>query len=176
MTIADIITEDKKRLNAINSTFNPLTGEGSPLERVPLKLSDYALPVQYIPKSMSNKKLVIELSKYGSIFKFLKSINVPDDEIEQERENLIKQFVLLRIKHDFPFWAYSYVKIKNKFGGKNISFKLNLPQRKLLLVLERIRLAGAPIRVILLKARQWGGSTLVQICLLYTSQSPRDTR
>lgn len=160
MTIADIIKEDKKRLNAINSTFNPLTGEGAPLERIPLRLADYALPVQYIPKSMSNKKLVIELSKYGSIFKFLKSINVPDNEMEQERENLIKQFVLLRIKHDFPFWAYSYVKIKNKLGGKNIPFKLNRPQRKLLLVLEQMRLAGVPIRVILLKARQWGGSTL----------------
>lgn len=167
MTAFEIIKENKRRVDLINDTFNPLTGEGSPLERVPLRLSDYILPVQYIPISMANKKLVTELSKSGSILSFLKSINVPDDEIEQERENLIKQFVLLRIKHDFPFWAYSYVKIKNKFGGKNIPFKLNRPQRKLLLVLERMRLADLPIRVILLKARQWGGATLVQIYMAW---------
>lgn len=147
--------------------FNPLTGEGSPLDRVKLILTDYAIPIQFIPKSMAKKKLVVELAKYGSIHAFLKSLNIPEDDIEQERENLIKQLVFLRIKHDFCFWAYSYVKIKNKFGGKNIPFKLNRPQRKLLLVLEKMRLANLPIRAILLKARQWGGSTLVQIYMAW---------
>lgn len=167
MTSAELIKEDAKRKCAINGIFNPLTGEGAPLERVPLRLSDYAIPIQYIPLSMAKKRLVVELIKYGSIHSFLKSLNIPDDEIEKERENLVKQLVFLRIKHDFCFWAYSYVKIKNKFGGKNIPFKLNRPQRKLLLVLEKMRLSGLPIRVILLKARQWGGSTLVQIYMAW---------
>lgn len=167
MTTAELIKEDAKRRNAISGMFNPLTGEGSPLERVKLLLPDYAIPIQFIPQSMAKKKLIVELMKCGSIHSFLKSLNVPDDEIEQERENLIRQLVFLRIKHDFCFWAYSYVKIKNKFGGKNIPFKLNRPQRKLLLVFEKMRLTELPIRVILLKARQWGGSTLVQIYMAW---------
>lgn len=43
-----------------------------------------------------------------------------------------------------------------------IPFKLNCAQLMLLAVLERMRLKGLPIRVILAKCRQWGGSTLVE--------------
>lgn len=43
-----------------------------------------------------------------------------------------------------------------------IPFKLNCAQLRLLAVLERQRLNGMPIRIILAKCRQWGGSTLIQ--------------
>lgn len=43
-----------------------------------------------------------------------------------------------------------------------IPFKLNCAQLMLLAVLERFRLKGLPIRIILAKCRQWGGSTLVE--------------
>ncbi|MCM1440824.1 MAG: hypothetical protein NC131_16735 [Roseburia sp.] len=39
---------------------------------------------------------------------------------------------------------------------------LNAPQRTVVDVLERQRTAGRPLRVIVLKARQWGASTLIQ--------------
>ena len=42
-------------------------------------------------------------------------------------------------------------------------FVLNRPQRKLVNALEAMRREGRPIRLILLKARQWGGSTRVQL-------------
>ena len=73
--------------------------------------------------------------------------------IEQER---------LRCKYDFEFWCLRCVKISDKRSGRLVDFVLNRPQRRLLSVMERQRLDGNPIRVILLKARQWGGSTLVQ--------------
>jgi len=38
----------------------------------------------------------------------------------------------------------------------------NRPQQRFLATLERMRLAGKPLRVVLLKARQWGGSTITQ--------------
>ena len=44
---------------------------------------------------------------------------------------------------------------------------LNVPQRRVLAVLEQQRLAGEPLRLVLLKARQWGGSTLVQIYMAW---------
>lgn len=50
---------------------------------------------------------------------------------------------------------------------KDIPFKLNRAQRRVLNKLEKLRKAGKPIKFILLKARQWGGSTLVQIYMLW---------
>ena len=73
----------------------------------------------------------------------------------------------VRIRHDFEYWAATCATIKDKLSGQNIRLVLNAPQRRLLAVLEQQRLAGRPIRVILLKARQWGGSTLVQMYMAW---------
>lgn len=70
---------------------------------------------------------------------------------------------VLRFKYDFEYWAYRCVVITDKLTGQDIPFKLNRPQRRLVAELERQRLASQPLRLIMLKARQWGGSTLVQV-------------
>lgn len=67
----------------------------------------------------------------------------------------------------FEKWTRACVKIKPKGGGKAVPFKLNYPQRLLVEELESMRLAGQPIRLILLKARQWGGSTCIQIYMAW---------
>ena len=72
-----------------------------------------------------------------------------------------------RIEEDFEFWCARCVTIKDKMSGRNVPFVLNRPQRRLLGVMEDQRVTGDPVRVILLKARQWGGSTLVQIYLAW---------
>ncbi|MDD2961176.1 MAG: hypothetical protein PHR45_03720 [Muribaculaceae bacterium] len=68
----------------------------------------------------------------------------------------------LRFKYDFEYWCYACVPIKDKSGGGLIPFILNSAQRKVLSVFETSRLSGKPIRAIILKARQWGCSTMVQ--------------
>lgn len=73
----------------------------------------------------------------------------------------------VRIGYDFEFWCVRCVKIRDKLTGRVIPLVLNRPQRRLLAVMEGQRLAHRPIRVILLKARQWGGSTLVQIYMAW---------
>lgn len=73
----------------------------------------------------------------------------------------------LRIIEDFEYWCVRCVTIKDKISGQNVPFVLNRPQRRLLGVMEGQRTAGMPVRVILLKARQWGGSTLVQMYLAW---------
>ncbi len=65
-------------------------------------------------------------------------------------------------RDDFVRWCSECVYITDKLTGLPVPFRLNAPQRRLVEVLERQRLLRRPIRVILLKARQWGGSTLVQ--------------
>ncbi len=72
-----------------------------------------------------------------------------------------------RIVEDFEYWCVRCVTIRDKMSGRNVPFVLNRPQRRLLAVMEGQRAAGAPVRVILLKARQWGGSTLVQMYLAW---------
>lgn len=67
-----------------------------------------------------------------------------------------------RVQTDFEYWARHCVTIRDKISGRDVPLVLNKPQRKLLAVLERQRKAGQPLRVIILKARQWGGSTMVQ--------------
>ena len=73
------------------------------------------------------------------------------------------EFNMLRFRHDFEFWAATCVKITDKESKKPVPFILNRPQRRLLTLMEGERTAGMPIRVIMVKARQWGGSTLVQV-------------
>lgn len=77
------------------------------------------------------------------------------------------QWDRLRCRHDFEYWAVTCVKIRDKRTGREVPFRLNRPQRKVLAVMEGDRLAGRPIRLILLKARQWGGSTLIQMYMAW---------
>ena len=70
---------------------------------------------------------------------------------------------MTRCRSDFAYWAARCCYIKNKKGGDDILFRLNRPQRKLVKALEAMRTQGKPIRLILLKARQWGGSTCTQL-------------
>lgn len=72
-------------------------------------------------------------------------------------------FERLRCRHDFEYWAWRVVKIRDKMTGETIRFRLNAGQRKMLAVMEGERQARRPVRIILLKARQWGGSTLVTL-------------
>lgn len=72
-------------------------------------------------------------------------------------------FARLRFRYDFPFWAATCVVITDKITSRDIPFRLNRPQRRLTAILETERRAGRPLRLIMLKARQWGGSTLIQI-------------
>ena len=73
----------------------------------------------------------------------------------------------LRIVEDFEFWCARCVTIRDKMSGRSVPFVLNRPQRRLVAVMEGQRMAGQPVRIILLKARQWGASTLVQMYLAW---------
>lgn len=163
--IQAIVAENNRRNAAILAKFNPITGEGSIGKRVKLEIEDFPLPVQHIPERMMRVPLVRQLAEAGTIDQFLEDIGA--EVTEEERQKVIEQYVRIRCRHDFPFWAALYVFIKQKGGGEDIHFRLNRPQRKLIARFEKMRLAGKPIRLILLKARQWGGSTATQIYMAW---------
>lgn len=115
---------------------------------------------------MMDIPLVKKLVKAGSIDKFLSSVmhvEPNDDDFIKVSRTLIR----LRYKHDFPFWTATLVYIHNKDAGKDVLFRLWYPQRILVSRFEAKRKAGLPIRLILLKARQWGGSTTVQLYMAW---------
>jgi len=62
---------------------------------------------------------------------------------------------------DIEAYCRMCVTIRDKQGRQRRLIP-NRPQQRFLVTLERMRLAGRPLRAILLKARQWGGSTITQ--------------
>lgn len=184
IAIYDILTENNRRNAEVYAKFNPITGEGSIGERKRVVIGDFSISVQYLPVEMLRIPLVRTIIELGSIDKFLFQIKQEEygedesfsaeeyyfeheDEWDADRHKVIKQFVRLRCKYDFAFWAALYVFIKNKGGGEDVLFRLTRPQRRFVERLERLRKAGKPIRLVLLKARQWGGSTTSQIYMAW---------
>ncbi len=130
-----LVAENERRKAACSGAYDPESGEGCCGERVELKrcFRRWLVPVEM----MSDPRI-----------KSCRRV------VEIER---------LRAEYDFEFWAWRCVEISDKQTGRMMRMKLNRPQRKLLGVMEGQRRGGMPVRVILLKSRQWGGSTLTQI-------------
>mgnify|MGYP006868206012 FL=1 len=161
-----IIAENDRRNEVMFPIFDPVTGEGSVGERVRVVISDFAIPVQWLPVDMLKIPLVASLIKWGSIERFLSDglKTVPN---EDDYTKVSRTFIRLRYKHDFPFWCATLVKVHNKDAGSDVLFRLWFPQRILVSRFEEKRRAGKPIRLILLKARQWGGSTTTQLYMAW---------
>ncbi len=134
--IEEILRENAERVSRNVGDFDPCSGRGSTGRRFETVLP--FLPAQggsrvWLPETMRGLRLT--------------------------KEN----YEEFRCRHDFPYWAATRVKVKQKGGGEDVPFILNRPQRKFVEVLEEMRIADRPIRLILLKARQWGGSTCSQL-------------
>lgn len=166
ITISKILQENERRRAIVFAPFNPITGDGSIGQRVAFTVSDYPIPTQYLPVKMMDEPFVKSLSKAGSVDAFIRdALMLPVT--DEARDKVVEEFIRIRQKHDYPFWAAMFAYIKRKGGGTDVLFRLNRPQRKLIKRLEKMRKAGKPIRLILLKARQWGGSTAIQIYMAW---------
>lgn len=55
----------------------------------------------------------------------------------------------------------------DKTSGRLVPFKLRRAQLKLVRILLCDLFTGKPVRIVLLKARQWGGSTVVQMFMAW---------
>ena len=146
MTIDQIVAANRERnelmLNAQH--YDPITGEGScgPRVKRSVDIDDSLKGDYWIPEPMAA-------------------------ELDAAPCTTRTQWELLRIRHDFEFWCAAFIMILDKVSGRLVNLVLNGPQRRVLRVLEEQRLAGKPLRLIMLKARQWGGSTLVQLYMAW---------
>lgn len=164
--IQEIIAENNRRNEEIYAKFDPISGYGSVGERVKVVIDDFPIQTQLLPVEMMRVPLVRQLVECGSIRAFLEE-NLGVEYSDEDRLKVIEQFVRLRFRYDFAFWAATLVYIKNKDGGVDVLFRLTRPQRRFVERLESLRKADKPIRIILLKARQWGGSTTSQLYMAW---------
>ena len=163
--LQEMLDENERRNRLIRALFDPLTGEGSTGERMVVTLNDvYDRPTSFhLPLPMMNEPMAREASQCGSILAAAQRLHLGIVSLVDARD----VFHRLRCRYDFPYWAASHVRIKPKQGGDDVPFVLNRPQRRLVEAFEEMRLAGQPIRIIVLKARQWGGSTVTQIYMAW---------
>ena len=164
--IQAIIKENGRRNAEIYAKFDPVSGEGSVGERQRVVIDDFPVSVQWLPVEMLRVPLVRQIVECGSVRAFLTD-NLNVEYTEEDRLKVVEQFVRIRCRYDFAFWAAVYVYIKRKGGGEDILFRLSRPQRRFVERLEMLRKAGKPIRIVLLKARQWGGSTVSQLYMAW---------
>lgn len=150
-----IIKENKQHFASLFSEYNPMTGVGSPIDRVRLTLTRDGKHI-LIPAYIASSSAFTEMLDYPTLEDYIERKNL-------NRDDVYDVITRLRIKYDFEYWAATCGTIFDKISGQEVKFKLRKAQRKLLKVLVETAFALKPIRIILLKARQWGGSTLVQL-------------
>lgn len=161
-----IIMENTRRLREISAVYNPITGEGSTsVNREWAAIEGFPIERMYLPTTMFKDEFVAQLISSGAE-KYL----CDTKSVEPSDSNIIKlwlEFCLRRIEHDFEYWARTMTTISDKGKGRDTAFTLNRPQRIYLKAMEELRTQQKPIDIILLKARQWGGSTLTQLYMLW---------
>jgi len=141
MDISLLLSENARRMAAVRPLPDPLHGDPESSLRVRVASPDPECPEAYVPRTMTDDP------EYGL---------VRHDTAAWRR---------LRCRHDFEYWCVKCCVIKHKTLGTNVPFVLNAPQRRVAAVMEADRLAGRPIRIIMLKARQWGGSALCYLLI-----------
>ncbi|MBE9488234.1 MAG: hypothetical protein IMY73_03525 [Bacteroidetes bacterium] len=156
--VSYIIEENKNRLEEENKPYDPLTGIGSPIKRFSLEIDKnrYLL----LPELMLDNEQIKDMASSKNINAYARKHKIPIKKV--------MLFVLkLRIKYDYEYWCATCVKIQDKITKNIVPFILRKPQLELLKILNKQIEKQEPIRIILLKARQWGGSTMIQIFMAW---------
>ena len=137
------VEENRQRNEYLRRYYNPETGEGSDTgDRRILRLPDAPIPVQYIPKALfENEMMAQRLVECGSLAVYAERYGhdkrIATDEAGRNpklaasgdaTEELWREWIRVRIRYDFEFWAFSFVRIKDKLGAEDIPFRLNRPQ------------------------------------------------
>lgn len=166
MSAATIARTNAKRQKERGAVYDPIRGVGGPLARV-------AVPhlggTVYVPKRMAETPSVRRLIEAGSMEAFAA-------EQRMTPEVVAEHFTRLRWTYDFEFWCATCASIKMDAETRLATGQvygplvLNRAQRLYLPVLMEAFEEQRPIRVILLKARQWGGSTMTQLFMAWLQQ------
>lgn len=154
--IEEIVKENARRNNLYFRVYDPIIGdpEGEVVPRVKVVLDGVTY---YMPKEMWENEPVLRRANGKNIDDLIiENGGVPSLE---ERSAYINGIMNLRLDYDYEFWCAVCYHIQDKESKQDIPMIHNRGQRKLSHSFEMQRLIKKPIRVIVVKARQWGGST-----------------
>lgn len=161
-----MLEENARRYKHLFSQPDQRTGQGMEGHTEKVHIPDYTIQTQYLYPETAAEPIYQQVLAHGTIKDFVKHFN------ETENSTITAQDVedalfITRCQSDPSFvFAVCFVILFKETGEKK-PFIMRFAQRKLLWELEGMRRAGKPIRLILLKARQWGGSTLVQLYMAW---------
>ncbi len=173
LTVKDMLAENEKRINKLRLVgIDQRTGEGLPNHTEKIVIRDYPIPVQYVTPDIANTGLYKKVIALGGVEAYADYLNsLHKDKLKAgeriTKEDIIRRLMKIRLKRDPAFAFAICFYIQDKTTGETVPFILNYPQILLLTKLEDMRRADMPIRLVLLKARQWGGSTLVQLYIAW---------
>lgn len=144
MDINEIIAENKRRRarDAALDAFDPLKGIGCSGRRVEFGPELYTDGVEFVPAEMLDDK-------------GLRGVRTREE------------WARLRCRHDFEYWCARCATVKDKESPRLVKLILNRGQRRVVKALEKQRRAGEPMRIIILKARQWGASTVIALYIAW---------
>ena len=150
-TFDEILEENRRRSLAREALedFDPIHGRGCSGDRVEVGPEEWTEGREAVPREMTLDP------KYPSA-------------------RTANAWTRLRCRYDFEYWAAKCCRIRDKNTCRDVPFILNRPQRRVVKLLEADRRAGRPMRMIILKARQWGGSTVVEMYIAWIQLVFRD--
>ena len=164
--VRDLIAENHNRRQEIYGPYDPLTGVGcygftTGLRRH-ISIPDCLIPEMFVPVETLETAIYHEVLRYGTIRRYIQE-GMQRDFDEQYMQDVEEALFQARCYDDPEFAFYMTDVIVDKTTGQLIPFRLRYAQRKLLNMMEDSRRQHKPILIALLKARQWGGSTLTQM-------------
>jgi len=167
--IQSIIQENERRHDENNRPYNPWVGTEycKEIPRVRIEIKDAPMRVMNIPEEMRDEKVVKVIEKAGWSLEKAGAALFGGKPSEKKTLDVYRWFCKVRCRYDYEFWGCTQITIEHKLSLTKIPFVLNRAQRRYLAKLEKMRKKGVPIFIILLKARQWGGSTLTQFYMVW---------
>lgn len=161
--IQALVRENIRRNREIFEGFNPVTGRGAPGPRIKVKIPDSPIKVQYMPERCVKHNVLIKgILKAGSIKKYITD-EIGWEYTDEHYQDVVYAMMLARAEEDPAFYFAMIYKIVDKNEGIPVPYILNYGQRLLLEAQEKMRLERKPIRIVMPKARQFGGSTETQL-------------
>lgn len=173
--IRELIAENHQRRQDIFGPYEPLTGVGcygfGTKMRRHVHIPDCIIPDMWVPVETLEIPIWHEVLRFGSIRRFIEeSESLGRDYDEGYHQDVEEALFQARCYDDPEFAFFMADQIVDKVSGNMVPFRIRYAQRRLLAVFEDLRRAGKPILVVLLKARQWGGSTLTQMYIKWMQE------
>ena len=162
--IKEMLRTDRDRRKKYFRTYDPVRGDRE-CEVVPRVQFTIDGEEYWVPAQMLKDPFVKAYVKYKTPSALLVATGQYDT--EENRRAIEENLMSLRFKYDFEFFAAVLIKIQDKDTKQYIPLILNTGQRILATEYERQRLANLPIRVNLVKSRQWGGSTMTEAYMFW---------